>query len=883
VLRLRVIVLVCLLGCAGTRPSTSPAPVSGGASVMPDKSTKGSPLTAADSGKKSSYEPFADLVAGALERRGFFDTYEKDDHLYLAVPKARLGHEFLLTTEIAQGIGTRGLIGGTMLNIFEGSIVVLERHGDRIFLLQRPHRFTAPGTAASQAVALSFGSSVLAGGRIESFRDDSAAVVDIAEWIVSDLSNVGLAIRGVVAPDSTSQVKATFDRDRSYLESVKAFPRNLNLRAKLTFTPTDSLTLNSVPDSRYIPVSVFYSFAALPETLMSPRRADDRVGYFITAQKDYSADDTTFFRRYVNRWRLEPGARAGELYQPVKPIVYYLDRTIPDVYRPYVKAGVEAWNRAFEAAGFTHAIRAEPLPDSADAEDIRYPTIRWVTSDEPVYGAIGPSVVDPRTGEILDADILVEASIVQGFKRQWRSLVRPAAALDAMLGTQQTGSSRGLESPGFAAGLAAQGGLLRAILADRGVIGPTDPVPEAFVGQALAWVTMHEVGHTLGLRHNFRSSTDTPLDKLHDRTWADANGLTGSVMEYPSVNVTAAALDPGYYYTPGIGSYDRWAIAYGYTPAEERAAALAREVARTGHAYGTDEDAFGPGALDPTVNIWDLGNDPLAWARERGAIISGLWPRLADRLLADNSRYSELTDAFQALLGQYAQTLGIAVKYIGGQYQYRDHQGDPEGRPPFRPVPKTTQRAALELLETRAFGEEAFAVPREVLARFGANRWAHWGEQEDFDGRIDYPLHEQVLETQTTLLRRALHPLLFSRIRDAEVKFGPAEVLTVAELLDGLTASVWSELWSGPGRRVSAMRRDLQRADLDQMTALVIGSVPRLPADARAAARYELVELRRRLEARRNARGLDAATRAHLAESSARIGKVLEAQLSDTP
>ena len=233
-------------------------------------------------------------------------------------------------------------------------------------------------------------------------------------------------------------------RERSYLEAVKSFPRNLNARVRLTFTPSDTLTLNGVPDSRFITVGVHYAFAELPERPMTPRHADDRVGYFITARKDMSQDDSTYFTRYVNRWRLEPGRRVGNLHEPVTPITYYLDRTIPEQYRPYVKAGVEAWNRAFEAAGFANAIRAELLPDSAAAEDLRYATIRWVTSDEPVYGAIGPSVTDPRTGEILDADILFEGSMVQRFKQFWRPLVRPAAAIDAVL--EATPPGRGMET-----------------------------------------------------------------------------------------------------------------------------------------------------------------------------------------------------------------------------------------------------------------------------------------------------------------------------------------------------------------------------------------------------------------------------------------------------
>ncbi len=828
--------------------------------------------------------PFAELTRGAEERSGFFDTYEKGDKLWIAVPQERLGEEFLVTYEIAQGIGAGGLFGGTMLNIFEGSIVAFERYGDRVFLVQRPHRFTGGDDPAVQkAVDLSYGASVLASAKIESMREDSALVFDIYGWLVSDLSGVGEIVNRAISQPGR-QGRATFDRERSWLESVKAFPNNLNLRAKLTFRPSEPTSLSSVPDGRYIPVSVHYSFAKLPERPMEPRLADDRVGYFMTVHKDFSNDDgSDFFVRYINRWRLEPKGEPGPdgLVEPVDPIVYYLDPNIPEVYRPYIMDAVESWNDAFEAAGWKNAIRAEMLPEGADAEDLRYATIRWNTSDRPGYGAIGPSIVDPRTGEILDADILIEANMILGFKSDWRTKVSPGVAVREALTASPEElaiAAAGGEVASLGAALTAQGATLRALLAAEGVIAPGEPVPMEYVGQALKWVTMHEVGHTLGLRHNFRSSTDTPLDKLTDPKWAEERGVFGSVMEYPSANLEARNTG-GYFYNPGVGSYDRWAIAYGYTPDAERAAALAREAAKPGHAYGTDEDARGPGALDPTVNVYDLGADPLAWGRQRAELIAGLWPSLADHVLQDNARYADLTDAYRTLLAEYGRALAAAVKYIGGQYQYRDHVGDPEGRAPFVNVPKAKQREALELLRTHAFDESAFALPRDVIARFGANRWSHWGEVNTWSGRIDFPLLEQVLGLQTALLEQLTNPFLFARIRDAELKFGASEVLTVPELMEGLTHSIWSEVWTGSARRIPALRRDLQRVYLDRMTEILVTPPSRMPADARAIARMRLEDLDRRIAARVRAPGLDDYTRAHLLESRARIAKALEAGL----
>jgi hypothetical protein len=836
--------------------------------------------TGRDSTPPGQLKKFADLVSGAVHRPGFFDTYEKGDNLYLVVPRDRLGQDFLMAYEIARGIGAAGLFGGTMLDIFEGHLVALERHGDRVFLVQRPHRFTARRSGAAQkAVELTFGASVLEQAKIESIRDDSALVINTFDWWVSDLSGVGRRVRAVTATTPERPGQVTFEKPRSYLESVKAFPQNLGLRAKLTFRPPEPVEFPSVPDGRYLPLSIHYTLAALPAQPMTPRLGDDRVGNFWTVHKDFSQEDSSAFVRYVNRWRLEPGEKVGALWRPKKPIVYYIDPNVPEAYRPYLKQGVEVWNRAFEAAGWKDALRAEPLPEGADAEDIRYPTLRWNVSDQPSYGAIGPSVVDPRTGETLDADILFEATMFTGFRNAWRTLIKPATAAEAFEQALTFVDGPG-ELAGFGTALALQGGLLHAVLAERGEIAPGDPVPMEYVGQVVRWVTAHEVGHTLGLQHNFRSSTSTPFAKLHDRAWAEGNGIFSSVMEYPTPNVAPKGKPNGYYYNPSVGSYDLWAITYAYTPDEARARAVAREVADPRHLFGTNAEAGGPGALDPSTNVFDLSDDPLAWSRERTDIIRGLWRSLPRYVLADNARYNELTVAFQGLFGQYAQAVVPAVKYVGGQNINRDHVGDPQGRRPFVNVPRAKQREAVAFLVDRVFSERAFAVPQEVLAQFGSNRWLHWGSTTTWNGRIDFPFHEQVVGFQGAVLTQLLHPFRLSAIRDGETKFGTANVVTIPELMDSVTRAIWSEIWTVPARNVTATRRDLQRAYLDQLTGLLVTPVERTPADARAVARLRLGDLGRRIGARLSTAGaFDAYTIAHLQEARARIQKALEAGL----
>src|SRR5688572_16162458 len=675
------------------------------AQATPPTQAAGAPPGAAPGAQppRTGPRPFAEVTRGAEHRPGFFDTYEKDDKVWIAVPRERLGQDFLMEMKLAQGIGANGLFGGTMLNLFEANIMTLERQGEQLFLLQKPHRFTGgKDVAVNRAVALTFGPSVIESARIESFRQDSAMLIDVTNWFVSDLSGISQRVRFAVATGPGQPPPVPFDRQRSYVESVKSFPRNTNIRARLTFRPTNPVGLASVADGRFISIAVHYTLAALPDVPMATRVGDDRVGSILNVHKDFSQDDTTFFVRMVNRWRLERGEQVGDKWRPKQPITYYIDHTVPEKYRAAMKAGVEAWNVAFEAAGWVNAIRALDLPADADADDIRYATLRWNTSDEPGYGAIGPSTVDPRTGEILDADMLYEASMFANYKNNWRNLASPVTAGDAFEQTLGVGAfaaqSDRYELAGFIQAFEAQGATLRAALVARGELGPGDPVPDSFVLQAVKWVTMHEVGHTLGLQHNFRSSASTPNAQLQDRAFADQGGLYGSVMEYPAVNVASPGQPNGYFYTPGVGSYDRWAIAYGYTNDAADAARVARQGAERGHLYGTNAESGGAGALDPTINTFDLGEDPLAWGRERSDLVRNIVKDLPRHVLTDNASPYEVTSAYAALMTEYARAVAPAVKHIGGAYFNRDHSGDPNARPPFAPIPKAKQREALDFL-----------------------------------------------------------------------------------------------------------------------------------------------------------------------------------------
>src|SRR5262245_27738372 len=396
-----------------------------------------SPPPGAGAEADKPYTDWKKVTKDAEVKKGYFNLYSKRENLYMEIRPDQFDKPVLSIFSLAKGIGQNGVIGGLPVN---DRLLEFHRAGDHVLVMDQNTRFIAPdGSPLSKAVDLSMGSSIIASLKVESQDSTKAVLVDLAPFLVSDMPDIAEWMRG-----SFNGKSMRFDKERSALSTIKNFPENTEIEATLTYSPNDRTNygLATVPDDRYVTVAMHYSFSKLPDKPMMPRLADDRTGYFLTVMKDFSRDTKeTFFVRYVNRWRLEKKDPSAAVSEPVKPIVYYIDRTVPDKYRESIKQGIERWQKSFEAAGFKNAIVAKDAPADADwdPEDVRYSTIRWITSSPPVFGAIGPSRVDPRTGEILDADILIEASIVQRRWRIYQNLMgNPVAtdvAMDAADGT----------------------------------------------------------------------------------------------------------------------------------------------------------------------------------------------------------------------------------------------------------------------------------------------------------------------------------------------------------------------------------------------------------------------------------------------------------------
>ncbi|HEY6563178.1 MAG TPA: zinc-dependent metalloprotease, partial [Pirellulaceae bacterium] len=580
---------------------------------------------------------------------------------------------------------------------------------DRVLVSRKNVRFRAEkGTPAATAVKVAYTDSVLFNLPIICPGPSGGDLVDVTGIFMGDLPQITAVLRGFF-----------FAPDKSTWADIKGFERNTEVEVAATYASNGSQTFESVPDSRGVTLNVHYSISQLPSDGFQPRLADDRVGYFLTVVKDYSKNDVApdRFVRYINRWDLRKSDPSAKVSPPKMPLVFWLENTIPYPYRKTIRDGIEEWNKAFEHAGFSHAIEVRQQPDDADwdPEDVNYNTFRWITSSAGY--ALGPSRVNPHTGQILDADILFDADFLQHWRQEFETFTPQGIAaitggpLDLRTYAQSTaepfyGVDRSCAQCRRQHEVARQLLLGTAALAARRGATLDGPEQEKMVLQGLKGTVMHEVGHTLGLRHNFKGSTLYELVDLNDPVQSARGGMLSSVMDYDAVNIVPEGMTQGDYFTTTIGPYDEWAIEYGYKefPGDE-AKALAKIAARSGEpelAYATDEDTRGIDP-DPLSNRWDLGKDPLEFAERQARLVNQLLPNVVESLTNDGDDYSKARRAFGALLSAHGQAMYFASRYVGGMHTSRSHKGDVDAPPPFEVVPVMVQRRALELLERQVF------------------------------------------------------------------------------------------------------------------------------------------------------------------------------------
>ncbi|HSN32318.1 MAG TPA: zinc-dependent metalloprotease, partial [Ideonella sp.] len=836
---------------------------------------------------------FVSVVKGAQKIEGLLTMWQKDEKVWIELAPGDFGRPLLLSPKLASGIGEAGLFGGSMRlpgAATEEQLVEFRRIHNQVQLIARNAEFVAPaGTPEGRAVAAAFSPSLLGSAFVASQPDpeSKAVLIEANGLFLSDMLGLGQALQrhyrqGYNLDARNSAILAVRGKpDEVVFETQNHYWTNSISQPQGSSGGHAPSVPRTLPDARSLFLKLHYSLARLPETPMRPRRADPRVGYFNTLVENFGDDlERTPKQHFIDRWRLEKKDPSAALSEPVRPITFWLDRTIPLKYRGAITAGVLEWNKAFEKIGFKDAIVVKVQPDDAtfDTLDADVASIRWMTDASPRFGAIGPTHVDPRSGEILDADIGIESLSSRNLRALRAQVLGAASTADAMpnlpdaAAAQSAPAQRDRFACSYAAQAAEQLDYALDVLEARGELDPDGPAARQFVLDYLKDTTMHEVGHALGLRHNFRSSIAYSDAQISDLEFTREHGLSGSVMDYRPVNLPRPGEPGGTPFQTTLGPYDYWAIEYGYRPLEvdHESAQLKTIAARSNEpqlAYGTDEDNFL--GIDPESLQFDLGNDVFAYARRRFDIARDLFARQERRSLARGSEYGALRRSIRYAVHDAGIAASALARQIAGVRTLRDYAGS--GRDPLQPVSAARQREALDLLARNVFAADSFAASPALQRRLAPD-YLERGDAvfggEDASVATDYSIGQAVLGTQRVLLAQLLSDGVAARVLDSVGKADrPAEAFQLSELYRRLTYEVWGEL--AQRRDISAPRRELQRDYLNRVAAVLVrpGSLSR--ADARSLLRVEASGLLARIQgALRRDRALSAEARAHLQDSA---------------
>ena len=818
--------------------------------------------------------PFPVVLKESTPLPGHFTLHRKDDKVWIELRPEQFEQPFFFAYDIARSIGERGLYGNQM---GRSHIGFFRRIGGRVQLVARNEEFfAAQGSPQARFVAQSFSDSLIASAPVVSLPhpQSGAVLIEANALLIADipayLTRLETAFRLPFALDArNSSVSRVSNTAQQAVLEVRAHYAVPKIPAPPLKPPAEPMPPppKATPDPRSLFATFRYSFARLPAQAMAPRLADPRVGHFTAARTDYT-DDTALKPRvhYARRWRLEKKDPQAALSEPKEPILFWLDWNIPEKYRRSVAEGVLEWNRAFERIGFKEAIvvRQQLGEDDIDAGEARRGSVRWFAGAD-VGFAIGPVRADPRSGEILAADI----GMSDVFGRGARRLVAEDLGGVALHGHD------GMPECSYAAEAAQELHFASDLLEARGV-AMDSPEAEALAQAYVKETIMHEVGHVLGLRHNFRASAAYALERLADAGFTRRHGTAASVMDYVPFNIALQGEPQGEYMMSTIGAYDYWAIEYAYRPLDPATEkdALARIAGRSIEpelAYATDEDA-GYGmrvGIDPEANRFDLGADPLGYYQRRLKLSRELWNRLQSLQLAPGESYERLARSLASGFLQVARVAPLVAKYVGGVTHRRDLAGS--GRPLYEPVPAARQREALALLARDFLRSDSFRFAPQLLSRIGI-------DQFDRPANPFVSIADSVLGVQKAILEHLLSDAVAARLLESPGRVVDGRrVLRLAELHDRLQAAIWSEALAG--RETDLLRRNLQREHLKRIAGTLIRPGAATPADAVALLRDKATRLAAVLRGAKSKPALSRETRAHYAHSLNTLEEALRAPL----
>jgi len=834
---------------------------------VPPGAMAGAPGAA--TGEKPSLEQvtegFEKVVSFVGKENSLYELYTKKDDasLIAALPRGYENQLLMIAPTVAGGDEQSGVMGPTFYAKWK-------KIGDRLALVAPDFYYRSTGDEASKrSVGGLYTDVVLLDTPIIAETPDKRPVVNLHDALLTNHQMFFSSAFGGFGP--------TVRAPRLHLAelvSAKAFPENLEIRYE---APTGSGRMTGM----------HFSISVIPENKSySPREADSRAGFFNLIFDEMGKPEREApYTRYISRWQLEKADPDAKLSPPKQPIVWHIEHTTPIRYRRYIREGILAWNRAFEKIGIVGAMEVyQQDADTGahmdkDPEDVRYNFFRWNVSNQGY--AIGPSRWDPRTGQILDADVVWHEGLTESLRGQFRSITGETAVqhfgpetlawLDEnpqfdpriaftrgperrrMLAEARARAAGEIAEPSteaaaqlHAASNAGAAGAMNAIAFNQCRIGENmglagamldaaiagglldsdgenmlDGLPEEYIGGMIRYIAAHEVGHCLGLQHAWSASTIRSLKEINQPEYDGP--LSGSVMEYAAPNINADdGPVQGAYATPSVGPYDEWAIAFGYGSEEQSKAALARvnEPDLIWHEGGTG--MIGP---DPRVQVWDLGGDSLEFGKSRLRLVDDLRPRIADDLVEDGEPWSKARQRWNALMGQQLQAVAFAARWVGASYTNRNFKGDPNPKDPIENVPAAKQREGLRLVIDNAFYDEAFGLTPEILHKLAIQVYPDGPGYSGAFQDPSYEVHDTVGAVQTAAMTMLLNPTTLRRVHDNEFRTaGEDDQFTLAEMLETIYDAAWSELdeagdrsYSATDPMISSFRRNLQRQHADRL------------------------------------------------------------------
>lgn len=723
--------------------------------------------------KKEGMKPFADVITSKAKlKTGLFKTYKQDDKWYFEIPDSLFNREMLVVTrlnKVPSGVSVGNQqYGGEALN---DQVWKWERRGKQVFIRVPSYSVKADSTSDMyQSVKNSNLSTILANFEIKAYnKDTSGVVIDVTDFYNGDIVAIG-------ATDALRKAykASSLDAGRSYVDTIKTFPLNIEVVTSKTYKSMESPIDNSIGAVTF---EFNTSMLLLPKKPVKARLTDPRIGFFGQSQIDYGTDAQKAERTaYIHRWNLVPKDTAayirGELVEPVKPIVIYIDPATPKKWVPYLIAGINDWQVAFEAAGFKNAIIGKEAPTPAQdpdfsVEDSRYSVVRYFASD--IANAYGPHISDPRTGQILETHIGWYHNVMS-LLRDWyfvqTAAVNPAAR--------------------------------KAKFDDKQM------------GELIRFVSSHEIGHTLGLPHNFGSSYAYPVDSLRSKSFTDTHGTAPSIMDYARFNYIAQPGDGVTKLHPEIGEYDKWAIKWGYTwfpgnlsPKQEREKLDVWTVAKAGNPlyyYGRQGTS-----IDPRLQSEDLGDNAMKASTYGIANLKRILPNIEKWTYEKGKNYSDLKDIYTEVIAQYNRYMGHVTANVGGMsenFKTYDQSG-----PVYVYLQKSRQKEAIAFFNTQLFTTPLWMIDNAELNKFD-------------NGTI----LNKIKSVQTGTLNNILNPSRMARLLDNESKNGVAAAYTLPELFKDLNTGIF------PATRPDAFKRNLQRSYVDRLEALMTKETDPVPS-----------------------------------------------------